>query len=223
VLRVVNLIRYVVMVVALVALSSAYAVDSLAPSTAWPIVPPRGLVSVEHSAAAAKFSKYAENSALIFLDAYLTPSDISKIEKRESPEKRHYAVVLQPSDPTLRYATPEVFAAIVQDMRKNFFGREQLSHANNYMKDKGEDSKLVSTNGNRILVDDVNCFAVVTLGKYEIDGSSKFPPMNLGVAYVRIKGQFFVIKLFAKGTAPEETAWLTNDVPVWLRSLTAKN
>jgi hypothetical protein len=221
--RIVNIIRGIVFVVTSVTISSVFAFDAPAQPPNSPITPPRGLVSVVKSGALADFPHTAENPALVFVDAYLMPSDISKIEKGDSPEKRHYALVLQPSSPQFRFATPEIFAALVQDMRKNFLGPEQIAHGNNSMKDKGENSRVTGTNGNRILVDDVNCFAIVTLAKYEIDGNSNLPPMNLGVAYVRVHGQFFVIKLFAKGTAPEETAWLANDVPAWLRSLVARN
>ncbi|UJJ50689.1 MULTISPECIES: hypothetical protein [Rhodanobacter] len=219
-----NLIYCLLLLATSVAFNSVQASDTSSAAQGTTISPPRGLVSVAKSpAATASFSNAASNHALRFVDAYLALSDINKIEKGERPEKRHYAVVLQPTDDKLRFASPDTFAALVGDMRKSFFGPAEIWHANAYMKAKGEDSKLVDTNGDRILVDETNCFAIVTRGRYEIDGNSKLPPMSLGVAYIRIRGQLFVVKIFAKGDVPEEAEWLTNEIPVWLRSLVVRN
>jgi hypothetical protein len=217
-------VRGYLLAAALVAFSLADTSNASPAAPAGPMAPLRGMVSVAASpAAVANLTGVSANPALRFVDGFLTPEDMDKLQKGERPDKRHYVVIVQPTDDKLRFATPDTFAALVGDMRKSFLGPAEISRANAHMASNGEGSTLLNTKGDRILVDETNCFAVVTQGKFEVDGNTKLPPMNMGVAYVRLNGQFYVVKIFAKGTSAEESAWLTNEVPAWLHSLVAKN
>ncbi len=222
-MRAISLVRGYLLVAALVAFSLANASDASSTPPAGPMMPPQGLVSVAASpAATSNLTRALANPALRFVDGYLTPEDIGKLQKGQRPDKRHYVVVVQPTDDKLRFATPDTFAALVGDMRTSFLGPAEVSRANAHMASNGESSTLLNASGSHILVDEANCFVVVTQGKFEVDGNINLPPMNMGVAYVRLKGQLYVVKIFVKGTSAEELAWLTNEVPAWLHSLVAK-
>lgn len=213
-----------VLIVLVASCVEAHAAEPQATAQGSSITPPKGIVSLTESAAAlALISGNSHVPGLTFVSAYMDRSDVAKIEHGQRPEMKRLLVVFQPTDTRFRRVDASAFKMMVEHLRNHFLNDKIVSGANSEFKAQGIDAMVSPQKGERILVDNPNCFAVVKLASYNTKSGTKMPAMDLGDAYLRIKGQLWVINIFVRADSRAGVVWLTDYVPRWLMSLTKNN